>query len=190
MFEKRSKGQYGYRRYHRKIQLAKTIFGAAMILVQLSARMFTDNEAARNILTVMAILSVLPTANVASPLLASWRYVPMASELHEKLIPLEDKGILLYDLILTTKEQIIPADAAFVHPKAVLLYCPDGKLDAAKAEKALNGAFQLRKLDPIIKIISDEKQFLKRITGMKPASEYEDDGSVGYGADTLKSMSM
>ena len=71
---KKVKGQYGYRDYHRKIQLMKVLFGAAMILVQLLARNFTENQAARNVLTLMAILSVLPTANVASPLLASWKY--------------------------------------------------------------------------------------------------------------------
>lgn len=82
---KPKKGQYGYRNYHRNLQLAKVIFGGAMILVQLGARKFTDNQAAKNILTVMAILSVLPTANVASSLLASWIYKTPGKEFYERV---------------------------------------------------------------------------------------------------------
>ena len=74
MRHRRKKGEYGYREYHRKIQLGEVLFGAVMILVQLGARQFTDSQAVKNVLTVMAILSVLPTANVASPLLAAWKY--------------------------------------------------------------------------------------------------------------------
>ena len=55
MLGKREKGQYGYRDYHRKVQLAKVLFGAAMILIQAGARSFTDNEAAKNILAVIFI---------------------------------------------------------------------------------------------------------------------------------------
>ena len=32
MTGKRDKGQYGYRNYHRNVQLAKVIFGGVMIL--------------------------------------------------------------------------------------------------------------------------------------------------------------
>ena len=66
--KKYAKGQYGYRDYRKKKEILKVCFGAVMILIQLGARFLTDNEAWKNILTVMAILSVLPTANVASPL--------------------------------------------------------------------------------------------------------------------------
>ena len=74
MGHRRKKAEYGYREYRRKVQVGEVLFGAVMILVQLGARQFTDSQAVKNVLTVMAILSVLPTANVASPLLAAWRY--------------------------------------------------------------------------------------------------------------------
>ena len=73
MNKKVQKGEYGYRSALRKEQIIKVAIGAAAILLQLAARMLTDNQAAKNILTVMAILSVLPTANVASPMLAAWK---------------------------------------------------------------------------------------------------------------------
>lgn len=190
MLGKREKGQYGYRDYHRKVQLAKVLFGAAMILIQAGARSLTDNEAAKNILTVMAILSVLPTANIASPLLASWKYRTPGRDFYDRVRPFEDRGIILYDLILTSKEQILAADAAMVHPRGVFVYLNQEKADSKKAEKYLNDTFKARRLDPNVKVIREEKEFLKRISGLKPAGEMEDDGSAGYGAGVLKSLSM
>ncbi len=190
MSGKREKGQYGYRDYHKKIQLAKVIFGAAMILVQAGARSFTDNEAAKNILTVMAILSVLPTANMASPLLASWKYKTPGRDFYDRVRVFEDRGLVLYDLIVTSKDQILAVDAAVVHPKGVFVFLRQDKADVKKAEKYLNDTFQAYRLDPNVKVIQDEKAFLKRIQGLKPAGGLEDDGSAEYGAGVLKSLSM
>lgn len=190
MKNKKKKGEYGYRNYHRRVQLGMILFGAAMIFVQLGARNFTDNQAAKNVLTVMAILSVLPTANVASPLLASWKYRTPSKEFREKHRELDENMAILYDLILTSKEQIIPADAAAIHPKGVFIYCPSAKTDEKKAEKYLNDMFRSHKLDPHVKIIKDENSYFRRLKGLKPASEYEDDGSVSYTVNLLKNLSM
>lgn len=187
---KRTKGQYGYRNYHKKIQICKVLFGAVMILVQLFARNFTDNQPAKNILTVMAILSVLPTANVASPLLASWRYRTPDGEFYRRVLPYEQKCAILYDLILTSKDAVMPMDAIAVHPNGVIAYCISQKVDTAKAEKFLNEMFTGHKLDPHVKIIKDEATFFRRLDGLKPASEYVDDGSVDYSLNLLRSLSM
>lgn len=85
MNKKVQKGEYGYRSALRKEQIIKVAIGAAAILLQLAARMLTDNQAAKNILTVMAILSVLPTANVASPMLAAWKWKTPSEDFHRAL---------------------------------------------------------------------------------------------------------
>lgn len=190
MKHKKEKGQYGYRDYHKRIQLLKVMFGAAMILIQLLARNFTENEAAKNVLTLMAILSVLPTANVASPLLASWRYKTCSRDLMETTSKLGGTGILLYDLIVTSREMILPLDVVMVHPKAVVAFCTSSKIDVKKAETYLNQMFIAQRLDGNVKVIKDEKMFLKRIRELKPRSEYEDDGSVDYAVGLLKNLSM
>ncbi|MCI8515556.1 MAG: O-linked GlcNAc transferase-like protein [Hungatella sp.] len=187
---KPKKGQYGYRNYHRNLQLAKVIFGGAMILVQLGARKFTDNQAAKNILTVMAILSVLPTANVASSLLASWIYKTPGKEFYERVRLFEEKGLILYDLIITSKEQIMAMDAIMVHPLGVFALVSSPKTDGKKAEVFLNDIFKAHRLTPHVKVIKEERAFLKRLDSLRPAGELEDDGSLEYGADVLKHLSM
>lgn len=186
----KEKGQYGYRNYRKRMRLLLVLIGVAAILIQLAARQITDNQSARNILTVMAILSVLPTANLASPLIASWRFKSPAEAFYAKVHPYEKDYPILYDLIVTTREQILPFDAAVVHPRGIYVFCPSQRADTDKAEKALNSFLSAQKLAPNMKIIKNEKQFLQRLSSLKPASEYEDDKSADYVVRFLKNMSM
>ncbi|MCD8121392.1 MAG: O-linked GlcNAc transferase-like protein [Clostridiales bacterium] len=184
------KGQYGYRNRRKRNHVICILVVGAVILLQLGARLIVKTEMTRTILTVTAILTVLPLANVASPLLASWKYRTPDEDFYHRMKRYEDRCQMLYDLIVTTKEQIIPVDAASVHPNGVCLYCPETKLDTAKAEAALNQMFAANRLQLHIKIFRDEHGFVRRLDSLRPMSEYEDDGTVDYAVRTLKSQSM
>lgn len=188
--KKCQKGQYGYRNYHKKTEMAKVCFGAAMIIAQLAARHFVDSTAWKNILTVMAVLSVLPTANVASPMLAAWRYRTPSETFYKKASAYEAYFPILYDLIITSKDAVMPMDAVAVHPQGVYAYCTAPKVDIGKAEKFLKEMLTAHKLDPSVKVILDEKAFFHRLDSLKPAAEYEDDGSTAYTENLLKNLSM
>lgn len=187
---KREKGQYGYRDSIWRTRLAVTAVLAAAVLAQLGARYLTDDQAAKNILTVMAILTVLPLANMASPLLASWPYRTPPKDFYEKIKPYEEKCIILYDLILTTKEFVIPLDAIAVHPGGVYGYCTAKKLKVKEAEQSLNKLFTAGGLDPKMKLIPEEKSFLRRMDSLKPAGEGKEDGMAEAAVSLLKSLAM
>ncbi len=186
----KKKGEYGYRNAHQNIEIGKVFFGIAAILIQLGARHFTVQEAMKNILTVMAILSALPTANVAAPLLASIKYRTPNRSFYEQLSVYEGQVSVLYDLILTSKEQIMPMDGVIIHPTGVYCYCSNPKLAVDKAERFLNDLFRSHRLDPHVKILTKEKELFKRAASLKPEKEYEDDGSLGYTIQLLKDISM
>ncbi len=184
------KGEYGYRDSNRRIRLVITVILAAAVLAQLGARFFTDSQAAKNILTVMAILTVLPMANMASPLIASWRYRTPKEAFHKQMQPYESRMTILYDLIVTTKDHIIPLDAAAVHPNGIFGYCTSPKLKASQAEKEINDLLKDSRVPQTIRLIQDEHSFFRRLDSLKPISEYEDDGTVDYAARTMCSLSM
>lgn len=188
--KRKKKGEYGYRNSRQKIEIAKVLFGIAAILIQLGARRLTQQDAMKNILTVMAILSALPTANVAAPLLASIKYRTPGIDFYQKLSGYEQRMTVLYDLVITSKEQIMPMDGVIVHPTGVYCYCSEPKIAVNKAEKFLNELFRAHRLDPRVKVLTDEKGFFKRADSLKPEKEYEDDGSVGYTVQLLKDISM
>lgn len=187
---KLQKGEYGYRNHNRNVRLWITLLLIGGILAQLAWRFFTENQALKNILTVMAILTVLPMANMASPLLASWRYRTGPASFYRQVKPYENQVLILYDLIVTTKEQIIPLDAVAVHPTGVYGFCPVHKTDGKKAEKDIGAILSDNRVFENVKIIQDERSFLRRLESLKPASEYEDDGTVDYIAQILKNISM
>lgn len=187
---KKAKGQYGYRESNRRFRLMLVLVFVAAILLQLGVRQLTDDQSKKNILTVMAILTVLPMANLASPLLASWKYKTSPISFYEKVRPYEEKFTILYDLIVTTKDYVMPMDAVVVHPNGVYAYCTVQSVDVAKAEKELNQLFINNRLNPNVKVIKEERGFLRRLESLKPASEYEDDGTVPYAANLMKNLSM
>lgn len=187
---RREKGQYGYRNYHKRKQSIKVLFGAVMILIQLGARNFTDNEAVKNVLTLMAILSVLPTANVASPLLASWKYKTPSYEFYEKVKAWGKNGVIVYDLIIISKEQIMPMDALMVHPTGIFAYCSQARVDIKKAETYLKNTFKSQGIPSSVKVIKEEKEFLKQISSLKPDCQINDDKNFDPRINVLKNLSM
>ncbi len=112
------------------------------IIAQLVGRSFTDNDSVKKILTVMAIVTVLPAANLASPLIAIFKYHTPEQAFHEAYMPYEEKFEVLYDLVLTTPEDVIPSDVTVVHPTGIYVYCINPKLNVKRAEAGLNELFK------------------------------------------------
>lgn len=95
----------------------------------------------------MAIVTVLPAANLASPLIAIFKYHTPEQAFHEAYMPYEEKFEVLYDLVLTTPEDVIPSDVTVVHPTGIYVYCINPKLNVKRAEAGLNELLKANKLD-------------------------------------------
>ncbi len=111
-------------------------------------------------------------------------------EISRRVFPYEEKFPILYDLIITSNDLIMPVDAAVVHPTGVYLYCPNKNVDRRKAEKFLNEMLVGWKLDGNAKVMNEEKKFLRRLSELKTVTEEEDDGSAPHVLKLLKSLSM
>ena len=131
--KKIKKGDYGYRNHFKRKQLFIIALLALFIIAQLVGRSFTDNDSVKKILTVMAIVTVLPAANLASPLIAIFKYHTPEQAFHEAYMPYEEKFEVLYDLVLTTPEDVIPSDVTVVHPTGIYVYCINPKLNVKRA---------------------------------------------------------
>ena len=188
--KKIKKGEYGYRNSFKRRQLFKIGILVLFILAQLGARFLTDSQPLKNILTVMAVVTVLPAANLASPLVAIFNYHTPPESFYQEFHPYEEKFQVLYDLVITTKDYVMPMDAIIVHPTGVYAYCINKKINIPDGEKALNEMFAAQRLDPNVKLTKELSTFEKRAKSLKPDSDYEDDGSVDYAVSLLKSLSM
>ena len=64
---------YGYRDAHKKRQIILVSLFLLVIAALLVSRYFITWKSLKNLVTISAILTVLPMANLASPLVASWK---------------------------------------------------------------------------------------------------------------------
>ena len=113
------KGTYRYRTAHKKRQLFFVVLFILAIVAQLILRNFITEQIYKNLVTISAILTVLPMANLASPLVVAARIPEVPAEFHDACVPYEEKFPILYDLIITSNDLIMPVDAAVVHPTGV-----------------------------------------------------------------------
>ena len=97
---------------------------------------------------------------------------------------------VLYDLIITSPDFILPIDVSVIHPTGVYMFCPVKTADTKKAEKFLNEMLTGWKLDGNAKIMTEKKNYLNRLASLKPVAEEDDDGSAPHVEKLLKSLSM
>lgn len=187
---KREKGEYGYRGYLKKLQTGMVLLGVAAILIQLGARHFIENQDFKNILTVMAVLSVLPMANLASPLLASWRYKTLEKGLYDVFRSFEDRCLMIYELVITSREQIIPVEAAAIHSSGIYLYIPLRKLNWKKAEEFLREELEHDRSKLPVSIIREETEFLERLEALKQEDRWQEDIELTAASRLLKRLAM
>lgn len=188
--KKIKKGMYGYRSAHKKNQILIVLLFLSVIAALLVARQLITWDSLRNLVTISAILTVLPMANLASPLVASWKIAETPADFYEACRPYEEKFPVLYDLIITSSELIIPIDVSVIHPTGVYMFCPVKTADTKKAEKFLNEMLVGWKLDGNVKIMTEKKNYLNRLATLKPVTEEDDDGSTPHVEKLLKSLSM
>ena len=184
------KGQYGYRDAHKKTQIRNVSLFAIAIALVLIGRFFVTWEDMKKMMMITAILLVLPMANLASPMLVSWKFKTTPKDFYDAVKPYEDKFPVLYDLIITNTDLIMPVDAAVIHPSGVYLFCPNKSIDTKKAEKFLNEILTGWKLDGNAKVMVEKKNYLNRLASLKPVTEEEDDGSAEHVRKVLLGLSM
>lgn len=184
------KGQYGYRDAHKKAQIRNVSIFAVAIIAVLIGRFFVTWEDMKKMMMITAILLVLPMANLASPLIVSWKFKTTPKDFYDAVKPYESKFPILYDLIITNTDLIMPIDAAVIHPSGVYLFCPNKNIDTKKAEKFLNEILIGWKLDGNAKVMVEKKNYLNRLASLKEVTEEDDDGSAEYVKKVLLGLSM
>lgn len=119
----RIKGEYGDRARLKR----SMIIGAAAILVFIAALVvigYLRFGTRKNILTVLAILAVLPFANIASVLSTLLPYPSLTKAQAERLGELADGLETVYDVVFTTSKSAIPIDCLVIEEGRLLALSP------------------------------------------------------------------
>lgn len=166
------KGKFSYIKSQKRLYGNLTLAGMLMVLMLFfSGYLATGTR--NNIMTVVAILSVLPTAKFAATFFMLLPYHSQSKEVYDEVLSHAGDTILLTDMVITTKEKILPTDFFVVRNGNACGYSSSEKYDTAFAEKFLAENLKLNGLKVNVKIFRDKKQFLNRVDALSSAASDE-----------------
>lgn len=187
------KGGCGYIRSRKRQQLLKILAGVCAVAVFVVGAYFVP-AAYHNIMLVMGILCVLPTANFLVNLIALLPYKDVAPEEYEQIRRMAGTGLLDTGLNITAnKLPTIPLAYVYVHPLGVAALTRSERIDVGKSEEYIASLLRMGGIDLNVKIFTKEKQFCERIRTLQethPVDGEHADEKLLQTQRTLRAVSL
>ena len=167
------KGQPGYLKAQRNKLLIQTLveFGLVLLILVIGILHYHTRL---NVFTVVAVVGCLPASKALVELIA---ILPYKSVEPQKANEIEEKSSLLttaYDMVMTSREKIMPVDAVVISGHTVFGYAPNKKTNPEDAAAYIRKTLSKNHFDKMtIKIFPDYVAFLSRVEGMQSIMEIE-----------------
>ena len=160
------KGSFGYLPYAKRKNVIHTI-----ILFAVSISIFTAgylyNGTRLNILTVAAMLGMLPASKSAVEMILYLRQTNCSAEINAKIIKHAENLPVAYELVLTSYDKNFPISAIAVRANTVCGYSENEKCNASAAEKHIGDILKQNGYKPAIKIFKELEKFNNRLDALK-----------------------
>ncbi len=165
-----TKGHYGYiRRRKKNLSIKVGILAAGIIGLLMLGYVTLGTK--NNWLTIVAILTVLPTANLAVVLAALLPYKGRPMEEYQQVTALTGDGVLDTELVITSKtDKAMELNYAYFHEEGIYCYTINKKMDVKKTEGYLKTMLKNNGVSGEVKIFTDWRGFLKRLKTLPPSS--------------------
>lgn len=167
------KGEYGYLNDRLKRQAMLSLLGVVIIIVTILVG-YLRYKTRNNVFTVAAVLVALPTAKV---LVGFVICLKNRTPKKEQYLELKDKSktpYILSDLLLTSKENMMPFEFGAISNNNVWLYTSNTKIDKKKAEDYIKSFLRndIKEAKNInVRILGDYNVLLKTVTKITPKKE-------------------
>lgn len=161
------KGTPGYLDYKKKVEIIRTV-----IYFLLVAAVFTlgyvQTKTRSNLLTVVAILGCLPAAKALVGVITRFPYASVNPKLVSEVNQTAPHTTRVYDLVLTTREKIMPVECVVISNGTVFGYVESKKVDLNILAKHVRDMMTQNRLSySSVKFYHDYKVFLSRIEGLE-----------------------
>lgn len=171
------KGQPGYIKARKtKYMIGAIAEFAVVIALLIIGYMHTGTRL--NWLTLFAILGCLPASKMLVEFITMAPHKGVSSDICEEL---DHKAPLLlksYDMIITSKEKVMPVDVIVIYGSTVCGYTSSLKTDEVKCSKYLKEMLAGNRYDKMtVKIFRDYTAFLSRAEGMNNIAAVEKNAS-------------
>lgn len=160
--KKLQKGEYGYLKKRQHTQILKVLI-MALIIIGILVTGIIIYKTKNNILTVLAILVVLPAAKMLVNCIMLCRYKATGQEEYEKISAYEDRNKICYDMVLCAKDKIFNVKIMTVSKKDVLIYTEDKLNNKEEIEKYIASFVRVNGHSIHVKIINDKNMLYKHL---------------------------
>lgn len=167
-----AKGNFGYTSSHRKMQILKFfMYVCAALCVFLLGVLTTKTT--ENLLSVVAIVGVLPCTKELIGVVMSFRRKPMDKKIHEEISAKAGDLEQIYELLFTTSETSYGVEAVIIEGKDVICYTVDPKCDTKKLENHLYKMLNANDYKENVKVFKEYKKFLDRVGDLSRRTKEE-----------------
>lgn len=176
----KSKGTLGYIN-NRKLARILLFLGEVLLIIAIFLTGYFSTGSRENLLTVVAIVGVLPAAKALVGVIMILPYRSQTQDAYDEICAVADnRCIVLTELVLTTAEKIMPIDFIVVRENHIVGYTTNPKCDINFTDRFLADNMQLNGYKVSVKIMTDKKKFLARVSELASKEINEEQ----YGRDT------
>ena len=180
------KGTPGYMNYKKKVEIIRTViyFGIVAAIFLLG---YSQTHTRMNVLTVVAVLGCLTSSKALVGVLSSLPYPSIEEEKAEKIAELTPHLTVGYDMLITSREKIMPVDCAVVFKETVIGYTHSKKVNLEETARYIKSILTENHFsDTTVKIVNNYQTFLTRIEGLDSQMAEEKEETPGKEEEILR----
>ena len=165
--KKIQKGKPGYLNYKRKVEILRTVIYFAIVLA-IFALGYWQTHTRLNLLTVVAILGCLPASKELVGVITRYPYQSIELSQAKEIAGKSKHLTVCYDLIITSKEHIMPTDCIVISGHNIYGYTHYEKVNTDELGKHIKTILAQNQYTGFtVKILNQYTPFLARVEGLE-----------------------
>lgn len=167
------KGNPGYLDYKKKAEILRTVIYFALVAAVFFLG-YSQAHTKKNLLTIVAILGCLPASKALVGVITRFPYPSIASIRAEEIKGKTEHITVIYDMIITSREKVMPVDCIVISGETVFGYTNSEKVDLKYAASHIRGILNQNQFpDVSVKILNNYTAFLARAEGLNSIAAVE-----------------
>lgn len=178
--KKCEKGTPGYLDYKKKIEIIRTVIYFLMVAAVYFLG-YSQTGSNKNLLTVVAIVGCLPACKALVSVITRLPHHSINLKTAEEIEAKCPHLTMVFDLIVTSTEKIMPIDVILVSGDKVFGYTSSPKVDLTYAANHIKNILMQNHLKDIsVKLMNQYSGFLSRAEGLENIAAVEKQNQTGY----------
>lgn len=167
------KGNPGYLNYKKKAEIVRTVIYFLLVAAVFFLG-YSQTHTRKNLLTVVAVVGCLPACKALVGVISRFPYKSIAKKQADEIADKARHLTAIYDMIITSREKIMPVDAIVISGNMIYGYTRNEKVDLKYAATHIRGILNQNGFSNLsIKILNNYSSFLARVEGMDSIEKVE-----------------